>query len=63
MIFFLNFLTFILFSLLAYMFFRLLAVLYKKGILESIDVFYVTSNPWEFKKHKNELDKEKRNDT
>lgn len=54
---FIMFLHFFLICLLAYMFFRLLAVLFKKGILENIDVFYITSNPWEFKKHANEFRK------
>lgn len=51
-----NFLNFIIILLLVYMFFRLLSILYKKGILRDIDVFFITSNPWEFKKHKNDFD-------
>lgn len=52
-----SFLEFIIDILLIYMFFRLISVLYKKDILENIDIFFITSNPWEFKKHKNEIQK------
>lgn len=55
--FFIYFLELIIDILLAYMFFRLLSVLYKKEILKNIDIFFITSNPWEFKKYKNEIEK------
>lgn len=34
------------------MFFRLVVVLYKKNILNKDDIFYITSNPWEYKRYK-----------
>ena len=42
---------FILILLLTYMFFRLLYILYKKGILENKDTFFISSTPWEYKKY------------
>lgn len=51
------FLQFILIMLFFYMFLRLLCVLYKKDILKDIDIFFVTSTPWEFKKYKNDIEK------
>lgn len=51
------YLQFILILLLSYMFFRLLCVLYKKDVIKNIDIFFITSTPWEFKKHKNEIEK------
>lgn len=54
---FICFLQFILIILLSYMFFRLLGVLYKKDILKNIDIFFITSTPWEFKRHKNDIEK------
>lgn len=43
------------FLLLSYMFFRLISCLYKKNILKEDDIFYITSNPWEYKRHKNKI--------
>lgn len=51
-------LLFILYLLHIYMFFRLIAALFKKDILKSDDIFYITSNPWEYKKRK---EKEQKN--
>ena len=56
--------SFILFLLFLYIFIRLVIVLYRKGILKDIDIFYITSNPWEFKKYKNNIEnssKDKKN--
>lgn len=50
-----NFLNFILILLLLYMFLRLISCLYKKDIIHDIDVFYITSNPWEYKRNKNKF--------
>lgn len=50
------FLQFVLIILFSYMFFRLLSVLWKKDILKDIDIFYITSTPWEFKKYKNDIE-------
>ena len=50
--FFTEFLNFVILLLLTYMFFRLIFSLYKKDILKKEDIFYITSNPWEYKKYK-----------
>ena len=42
---------FIIILLLTYMFFRLLFLLHKKGILENKDIFFVSSTPLEYKKY------------
>lgn len=42
---------FILIILQGYMFFRLLFLLRRKGVIEDKDIFYVTSTPWEYKKY------------
>lgn len=49
----LNFITFVLILLLTYMFFRLISLLYKQHILNEDNIFYITSNPWEYKIYKN----------
>ena len=58
---FLDFFSFIieilLFVLLLYMFFRLIHILYKKGLLFDDDIFFITSTPWEYKKCKEEQSK------
>lgn len=46
-----EFILFILIVLHSYMFFRLLYILHKKRLLEDKDTFFVTSTPWEYKKH------------
>lgn len=51
----LNFLNFTIILLLLYMFIRLISCLYKKDIIYDIDVFYITSNPWEYKRNKNKF--------
>lgn len=56
------FLEIIIIILFLYMFFRLLSVLYKKDILKDIDIFFITSTPWEFKKHKKDIEKNKEGD-
>lgn len=53
--FFINSLTFVLILLLLYMFLRLISSLYKKNILNNDDIFYITSNPWEYKRYKNRI--------
>ena len=45
-------LNFIILLLFLYMFFRLINILLKKHILSDDDIFYITSNPWEYKKRK-----------
>lgn len=54
---FISFLQLIIDILFAYMFFRLLSILYKNNILKNIDIFFTTSTPWEFKKYKKEIEK------
>lgn len=54
-----DFLTFLIILLLTYMFFRLISSLHKKNILKDDDIFYITSNPWEYKRHKNKIKKMK----
>ena len=43
---------FLLFLLFFYMFCRLIYLLYKKDILNKDDIFFITSNPIEYKIHK-----------
>lgn len=55
--FFINFLTFVLILLLTYMFFRLIFSLYSKNIINKEDIFFITSNPWEYRRYKKSIEK------
>lgn len=46
-----DFILFIFILLIAYMFFRLVFSLYKKGILKDKDIFFITSTPCEYKRY------------
>lgn len=54
-------LLFILILLWSYMFWRLIIVLFKKDILKNDDIFYITSNPWEYKNRKEKEKNQKQN--